>query len=168
MIIPTRRLLALALVGVIPVAISGSVQLAIFVDLMWIGAVVVAALIDGLLTPNPDRLTWSRTHDAKLSLGVANVINLSMRNESGRRVIFDMRDATPPLLVPAGNRRHSSCEPLDRWRHHYRVWPVHRGEYELGPLTVRYRGPLGLASRQRSWNRPDQATVYPNLLAVRS
>ncbi len=113
-------------------------------------------------------MTWHRTHDSKLSLGVSNLITLSMRNRSKREAVFQMRDATPPLLVPRGNRRDGRCGPGEDWSIQYRVWPLHRGEYRLGPVTARFRGPLGLAFRQRKWELAEDVKVYPNLLAVRS
>jgi uncharacterized protein (DUF58 family) len=167
-IVPSTRLLALALVGVLPVALSGSQSVAIYVAVLWGAACVMTAAVDALLTPRKTELQWTRTHDQKLSLGVDNVISLTLANMSQRNAVIRVRDVTPRLLIPNGNEAFGRCPPRGTWSFNYRLLPIHRGEYRIGPVAARLRGPLGLAWRQRIWPLGEGVKVYPNLLAVRS
>ena len=168
MIVPTPRLLALALFGIVPVALSGSQPLAIYVALLWAAMAISVTIVDALLTPSKRNLDWQRVHDAKLSLGVDNMISLTVTNTSRWNAILRVRDVTAPLLIPSGNRADGQCAPRGQWNFQYRVLPVHRGEYMLGPIAARCRGPLGLGWRERRWSLIERVKVYPNLLAVQS
>lgn len=162
------RLLLIALLGIAPIALAGSQPLAIYVGVFWFTAAAALTAADAFLTPRKNDLQWSRIHDSKLSLGVNNVISLTLSNRSRWNLIFRVRDVTPGLLIPTGNDAAGTCLPRGQWHFEYAVLPVHRGEYTLGPVAARFRGPLGLAWRQRTWALTEPVTVYPNLLAVRS
>lgn len=168
MFIPTPRLLGLTIIGIIPIAISESTALSIYIALVWAAVVAGVGVVDGLMTPNPSDLAWRRDHDSKLYLGAWNTIKLSLVNRSVRPARFRVRDATPALFRTEGNVVRGVCKPRDRDVVEYRVMPIHRGDYRFGPLTARLLGPLGLVWRQRAWPLAGDVKVYPNLLAIRS
>jgi uncharacterized protein (DUF58 family) len=167
-LIPTRRLLFLALCGLVPLVLTSSYGAAFLVGLAWLAAVVVIALIDGWFSLPSEALVWSRDHDQKLSLGAWNPVSLTLENRSRRALRLEVRDAVPSLLVPDGDHGGGECAPFGTWTLHYRVFPIHRGDYRFGAAGVRYLGPLGLAWWQRKLNLDDAVKVYPNLLAIRS
>lgn len=168
MIIPTGRLLLIALAGILPVAITGSTNVSIFVAIMWAVMVISLVVLDGLLTPPHHLLSWTRKHDDKLYLGVWNNVDVRLQNQSKQQAIFQVRDVTPSMFLAEGSRTEGRCAALGHVGFRYRILPLHRGAYQLGPLAARFRGPLGLAWRQHSWREPKPVSVYPNLLAVRS
>lgn len=156
------------MLGVVPVALTGSTNVSAYVAVVWAVAVVGAGLVDGLMTPRRDELTWDRQHEEKLYLGAWNPVSVTLTNRSHRPAHFRLRDVIPSRMIPDGNRREDFCGQAQSYRMEYRVLPLHRGDYLFGPLVARLRGPLGLAWRQRTWALPGPVTVYPNLLPIRS
>lgn len=167
MLEPTRRLLALALAGALPMAISGSYEAAIVVGLLWLVAVALLAAVDAWFTPPERNIIWSREHEGKLSLGVPNPIHLTCHNRSRRNLRIRVRDAVPSLLRAGDEAGAGVCPPLGEWRFTYPVVPVHRGDFDFGVAGAAYLGPLGLAWRRRRIRLTDSVKVYPNLKAVR-
>lgn len=167
MIVPTRRLLYLGLIGVAAVAFAGTRDLALEVAVLWLAALVLLALVDAWFLPGRSVLVWTRTHEPKLSLGAWNPVTLALVNTSGRRLQFQVRDAVPQLLIPDRDSGGGESTPGDTATVRYSIYPVHRGDYAFGPISARFRGPLGLAWRQQATYIEDGVKVYPNLLAVR-
>lgn len=167
MVIPTWRLLLLGLIGVPIAGISGSHSTALVVAVLWLASVAIVAVIDSWFAPGDGGPVWSRQHQPKLSLGAWNEVSLELHNHAARTVGFQVRDAVAPLLQARQQAGEGSCQAGATWRLTYRVFPIQRGEYVLGPLTVRYLGPLRLAWRQRTLHLDDQVSVYPNLSAIR-
>ena len=168
MIVPTPRLLVLALAGVIPVALTGSHTTALVLGSLWLIGATLLAYIDARFAAGAEDLRWSREHDEKLSLGVRNPIQLHAVSDLDRAVTLRVRDAVPALLAPRAEAGAGTCPPQSIWSMRYDVSPLHRGDYSIGPLAVRYLGPLGLAWRQRTIPMAGTVKVYPNLRAVRS
>lgn len=167
MLVPTRRLLSIALLGVAAVAFAGTRDLAAEVAILWLAGVVILAAADGWFIPRRDSLVWKRSHESKLSLGAWNPVTLSLDNRSGRRLQYQVRDAVPQLLIPEGEGGSGETESGRPAQLRYRLYPVHRGDYHFGPISARYRGPLGLVWKQQRTAVEDEVKVYPNLLAVR-
>lgn len=168
MVTPTPRLLAVALVGVPLAGLSGSYEASLTVGLGWLAVTILLAVADAQFSPAARDLQWSREHDPKLSLGAWNVVTLRVRNRSSRPVHLRARDVVPTWILPQGNTGEGMCPAGGAWELRYRVFPLHRGDYVLGPVAARCLGPLGLASRQRTVRLEDEVKVYPNLLALRS
>jgi uncharacterized protein (DUF58 family) len=166
-IVPTRRLLFLGLLGVAAVALTGTVSLASEVAALWLVALLILALADAWFVPGKAALVWTRHHEPKLSLGAWNQVTLSLANTSGRRLRYQVRDAVPQLLVPDADSASGETTSGTPSSVHYRVYPVHRGDYRFGAITARYLGPLGLVWRQQRTVGPAEVKIYPNLLAVR-
>jgi len=167
MVIPTWRLLLLGLIGVPIAGISGSHPTALLIAVLWLAGVALMAEIDSWFAPGAGGLTWSRQHQPKLSLGAWNEVSLDLHNHAGRTVTFQVRDSVPSLLQARQEAGDGSCRAGATWQLTYRVFPIQRGEYQFGPLTVRYLGPLRLAWRQRTLHFEDPVSVYPNVSAIR-
>ena len=165
--IPRPRLLALALVAVVPLG------LAAFADpLVWLAAALgvltlALAAMDLRATPAPASIAVERVTEPQLSIGVANRIELRVRNPYDRALRATLRDEAPAafdvdrrrleLLVPASGEATAT----------YTARPRHRGTFELGDVHLRLRGPLDLVERQGRVPAAAQARVYPDLHEVR-
>jgi len=165
--IPRPRLLALALVAVVPLG------LAAFADpLVWLAAALgvltlALAALDLRATPAPASIAVERVTEPQLSIGVANRIELRVRNPYDRALRATLRDEAPAafdvdrrrleLLVPASGEATAT----------YTARPRHRGTFELGDVHLRLRGPLDLVERQGRVPAAAQARVYPDLHEVR-
>ncbi len=168
MVVPTPRLLLIALCGLIPMILTGSYYGALIAGAAWWVGTLLVALGDIALLPARTDLIWEREHEPKLSLGVPNLVILRLRNRARRPMRFRVRDAIPPTFLADGGAGGGTCGAGDSWEMAYRVVPTHRGDFHFGPLAVRYLGPFGLAWRQYGDRLDGEVKVYPNLLAVRS
>jgi len=166
-IVPTPRLLLIALFGLIAMVLAGSYDRALIVGITWLIATAALAVADVALLPPLTRLAWTRDHEPKLSLGAWNPVTLRLDNRSAKPVRLRVRDAVPPELIPRGEAGRGTCPPAATWQLTYQVRPTHRGDYRFGPIAARYLGPLSLAWRQVSYPLDDEVKVYPDLLAVR-
>lgn len=168
MLVPTPRLLVLTLAGIIPMLGAGSHQRALIVAAVWFALIVTAALFDARLVLPAARLQWKREHDSKLSLGRWNPASLSVLNATRRRLVFEVRDAHPNHLLADGNWARGTCAPEETWTLQYRLLPVRRGAYHIGPVAARFLGPLGLVWVQGEHDIDSDVHVYPDLLAIQS
>ncbi|XXF76005.1 DUF58 domain-containing protein [Myxococcaceae bacterium GXIMD 01537] len=160
--IPTARLWALLALLAVPMMAAGFYPA--------LGGAVLALDALALLLAALDffearrvRLEVRRTLPTRLSVGVANRVEVLLTHRSGRAVDVRVRDDVPesfsadpeeaPLHLPAGSQT--------RWV--YRVTPSRRGRFGFGDVHVRVRGPLGLIAHERIIPAAASASVYPDL-----
>ena len=62
---------------------------------------------------------------------------------------------------------HGQAAPRQTWEEVYYLRPLRRGDYRFGDISLRWRGPLGLVTRQGCVPAANPVKVYPNLLDVR-
>jgi uncharacterized protein (DUF58 family) len=138
-------------------------------SLGWLCALFVLLLFaaDWRMAGDITRFDIERVHENKLSLGVPNPITLKVRNRSRRRVNFKVRDEAPEAFQIETRLMLGSVAPLETWSHVYHLQPLRRGDYSFGDITLRWRGPLGLADRQGVMPAAESVRVYPNLMDVR-
>lgn len=165
--VPAPRTLLIAILGVAPVVLMPTRDLALLVALSWLLGTTILMVIDARFAIGENDLEWTREHEAALSLGAWNPVRIRLWNRSGRSVRFYFRDAVPRLMVVKG-AEHSGligAGESREWR--LLVYPIHRGDFGLGPLTVRCLGPFGLAWREHRVLVHDPVRVYPNVIALR-
>lgn len=119
---------------------------------VWLWALAVALLVaaDLLLAPAPERLSFERPAVGTVLLGQPTETRLVACNISRRRVRGTLRDAWQPSAGATGNRHRLALGPGDRVELRTALLPVRRGDLRALGVTVRLRGPLGLAARQRT------------------
>ncbi|PZR97310.1 MAG: DUF58 domain-containing protein [Chloroflexi bacterium] len=157
-----------AIAGIAPIVITGPYNRGLWVAFIWLAGVVLAACIDGWFAWPSRKVTWTREHDPKLSLGVWNEVRLTLDNRSQRVLRFRARDAVPRLLIADAPTADASCREGSSWVLRYRVLPLHRGDYTFPSLAVRYLGPLGLVWFQQTVRVVTESKVYPDITAVRT
>ncbi len=134
------------------------------------GCVILLFLADGLLAARAlrgERLTVRRERPARLSLGVPNEVTLVFDHRGGRARAVRVRDEPPAEFAAEPAVLDAVLPPRGRLRLSYRLRPTSRGNFAFGGLTVRCRGPLGLAWADRRLPLGETVQVYPNLLEVR-
>ncbi len=152
----TGRVPLLLLLGVLPVAVRpamGTVG-------MWLVVVVVLVLTDWLLAPPPASLTVERRPVGAVRMGYPTATTLLVA-AGGRRVTGVLRDAWQPSAGASGNRHRLRLAPGDAVRLETPLRPTRRGDLRATGVTVRSRGPLGLAARQRTWEVPGAVRSLP-------
>ena len=143
--VPTPRLavLAAALSAVVlflPLGLPGSLVL---VD----GALLAVAAVDWWRAPRPEHLEVERDAPSALALGGEGEVRWRVRNPTRRRLVVGLADELAPSL---GARRRARLVVPGRGagRASTPLRPSRRGRFELGGVTLRVEGPMGLAARQ--------------------
>ena len=152
-----RQVPLLVLLGLLPVVLRPSFG----TMWLWLLAVALAVAVDVLLAPKPALLEVTRRPTAPVRLGEPTSSTLVVANPTGRRVTGLLRDAWQPTAGAHDNRFPLRLTPGDRVLLHTPLRPVRRGDLRAHGVTVRARGPLGLASRQRTVAVPGVVRSLP-------
>jgi uncharacterized protein (DUF58 family) len=161
--IPTPRLLVVALASAVPLALAEvvpGVELATPLLLVVLG---VAVLLDLRITPAPDRFAVRREIADRLSLGAENPVRVVIRNDGVRVARLRVRDELPSSFATSTLFLEGSAPPGGEARLAYVVTPPQRGDFQLGRVVLRYRSALGLFWRQQAYPCERAVKVYPNL-----
>ena len=142
----TGRVPLLLLLGVVAVLLRPEM------GTVWLWSLAVALLVgaDLLLAPAPARLLLDRTPTGTVRLGRPAETRLAATNASRRRLRGVVRDAWQPSAGASGNRHPLRLSPGDRAVLTTPLLPRRRGDLRSVGVTVRLRGPLGLAARQHT------------------
>ena len=151
------RVPLLVLLGLVPVVLRPSF------GTMWLWLLAVALVVgaDALLAPPPAGLEITRRPTAPVRMGEPASSTLVVANPTGRRFTGVLRDAWQPTAGARENRYPLRLTPGDRVLLHTSLRPVRRGDLLARGVTVRSRGPLGLASRQRTAQVPGVVRSVP-------
>jgi uncharacterized protein (DUF58 family) len=161
-VILTGRTGLIALLCVLPIALSPRPAASFAVLLVLLAAVVIA---DIGLAASPSRLLYTRLPNGSVRLGESTHLGLLIQNGGRRRFRGRVRDAWPPSaqaeppthavdIVAGQVQRVDTC-----------LRPIRRGDQQSAAVTARSIGPLGLAGRQKSRPVPGQVRVLPPFLS---
>ncbi|MDT5279481.1 MAG: hypothetical protein QOJ20_676, partial [Mycobacterium sp.] len=159
----TGRVGLIALICLLPIAISPWPAITFVVLLAALAAVVIA---DVALAASTRRLKCSRLGETAARLGQPVDAVLVVDNPNGqRRFRGQIRDAWAPS-ARAEPRTHSvNLTAGQQVRLVTRLQPVRRGDQRSALVTARSVGPLGLAGRQSSHRVPWQIRILPPFLS---
>lgn len=158
----TGRTGLVALIGVIPIAVSPWPATVFVVLLATILALVV---IDTTLAANTKALRIDRAGDTSARLGQPVDTVLDIRNQGKRRFRGMIRDGWPPSarsdprIQPVSIGAGQSATLVTH------LSPLRRGDLQSDVVTTRSIGPLGLAGRQRSHRVTGKIRILPPFLA---
>ncbi len=157
--VPSGRLaLAAAVLSAVVVALPVPAPLGLLIVL---GALVLAAAVDGLLAPRPATVGFDRDFPAVLPLNGEGRIAWTVTNPGRRALRVGFSDELAPSLR-AGTRRVRLTVPAHgRITAETTIQPSRRGRFEPAEVVVRVAGPLGLVARQRRRQLPGLLRVYP-------
>ncbi len=127
----------------------------------WLGLVVVLALLDVVLAPSPRQLEVTRDPVGACREGARTETSLRVRNAGSRTMRGRLRDAWQPSAGATDNRHRLRVRGGDQVRLVTALLPGRRGRLHADRVTVRSRGPLGLAGRQASSAVPGELRVAP-------
>lgn len=165
---PTLRAFALFTAG-----IPATLGLILFDASLWpaapffLGLATLLVGLDAILAPPPRRLTVEATVPPILYIGDSTdlIVSMSLADQrTGARVdvLCDVNDLLEiPQTVTASVRERESAQAAIVLR------PTRRGQAQVERLWLRWRGPLGLFSKQRVIELDASIPVLPNLQAVR-
>jgi uncharacterized protein (DUF58 family) len=157
--VPTRRLAAVAAVAsIVAVALPGGLLVPL---LLLNGVLVLAAGMDTALAADPRRLELSRELSPVIPLGGRGELTWTIRNPTRRTMRVAAADALAPSLRATTRRLAGRVPGGARLRRTTELRPARRGRFDLGEVTLRVEGPLGLGARQRRVVVPGTLRVHP-------
>ncbi|SDN07388.1 DUF58 domain-containing protein [Actinomyces ruminicola] len=135
--------------------------------LAWTALVAALVAVDVAAAPSPRGLRATRAVPRSVRLGETVTETLTLFNTTSRNMSVLVRDAWTPsagasqerrsLVIPAGRQRRARTA----------LTPTRRGDRMADLITVRVRGPLGLAGRQASLDAPARLRVLPRFASRR-
>ena len=158
--VPTRRtaLVALALALVVVVLpVDGVLWVLLVADL----ALLAFVLVDVALAVDPQRLELERDLPAVVPLWARAALTWRIRNPTDHTVHVALADELAPSLRASTRRLRGVLPAGATLRSAATLQPSRRGRFELGGLTVRVQGPLGIGARQRRVVHPDVLRIHP-------
>jgi len=161
-VIVTGRAALLALLCVLPVALSPWPAM-----LFWVALLLVLMLVtvDVVLAASTRALRFGRDGDTTARLGQSADTVLTVTNRSRRPFKGQIRDAWAPS-ARAKPRAHDVNIPAGQQESLVtRLRPARRGDQHAAVVTARSIGPLGIAGRQRSQRVPWQVRILPPFLS---
>jgi uncharacterized protein (DUF58 family) len=161
-VIPSTRLWALLALLALPMMAAGFYPglggLVLALDVLVVGL----AAVDFLLARRV-RLEVRRHLPSKLSVGVANRVEVQLIHRSSQAVEVRVRDDVPEAFTATPEEAPLSLPAQSQTRWVYRVTPTKRGKFSFGDVHVRVRGPLGLVFHERTFKAAEPASVFPDL-----
>lgn len=127
----------------------------------WMLALAAAVAADVAAAPSPQSLEVRRHVPGPVRLGEPLTVTLTLVSGSRRTMRVHVRDAWPPSAGARQDHARLSLPPGARRQVRTTLVPVRRGRRDADLVTVRCRGPLGLAGRQASLPAPAHVMVLP-------
>lgn len=159
----TGRAVLLSALG-LPVAVLFPVPGTV---LLWALLVVVLCALDVVLAASPRQVAVHRVVPASVRLTEPSRSTVTVSNLGARRLRAVVRDAWPPSAGAQDDRHDVDLPPGEGRRVVTALLPTRRGDLHADRVTVRSRGPLGLAARQASIPVPGRLRVLPEFASRR-
>lgn len=153
----TGRAALLTGLGIIAVFVHPAVSTVLW----WLLVVALLVGIDLSLAPSTNFLVAQRDPIRPVRLGETAASNLTLRNTGTRAMLGTVRDAWQPSAGARDVRDSIRLRPGEQRRLVVELTPTRRGDRRADRLTVRTKGPLGLAMRQRSVEVPGVVRALP-------
>ncbi len=122
---------------------------------------LIAICVDLALAGNIRALRFHRSGDTSVRLGEPAKVSLIVENLGSRAVKGRLRDAWPPSAQASTSLSAIDLPAGERRRIELTLHPTRRGVRVAAGVTVRSRGPLGLAARQLTRPAPWTVRVLP-------
>lgn len=161
----TARAAAGLALGLLPAALSVLSSDWLLLALAFDAAVCVLCGIDIWKAPTAERIIASRRLPPILSCGVSQRVGITLELPPGTKgnLRGEWEDSVTAGPLTEGRRQPFSLNEQAVVHAEWALTPRRRGDVQVGPLTVRTWGPLGLAGRQFRVGSTEQAKVYPDL-----
>src|SRR5262249_169107 len=135
--------------------------------LAWDLALLIAWLADLRLLGSPSQLAVERSFTRALALQESTHLRLTITNHGRSSLEVEATDDLPPELasappqlkffIPAGQERSTL----------YNVTPKERGDYQLGPVYLRWQSAIAVAEGWAKIGVQQKVRVYPSLLSAK-
>lgn len=157
------RAAAFAAAGLLPVILVPRLG----VVAAWLGVLVLLCAADLVLAAPASRVRVTRSVPAAVRLTEDTTSDVTVVNETGRRLRGVVRDAWQPSAGAVDNRHRVDVAPGEARRLRTRLHPRRRGDLHADRVSLRCFGPLGIAARQASLPAPATLRVLPEFRSRR-
>ncbi len=175
--IPTERLVALAVLGLVPAIAAGAWALLAQdaqASLPAVSALIALDVAIGLVAA-ADALTRRRLAvevarhcPPVLSIGRANLAQITVTSRIAEQLTVQIRDDAAHDVAVEGLADAALVPANGQTVLRYALKPACRGERQLGTIWLRWPTRMGLWQHQRGWAVEQRVRVYPDLLALRT
>lgn len=166
MLIPSRKFLLLAALGLVPAVLVPLGPGFFAAALLYFAGCCALLAGNYLLGARPEEVGISRHVAPRLSLGEREAVELRVRNDGRRTLRLEVRDTPPPGWVTEGLAAAVTVGPHQEVSVTYYVTPNARGRFQFGDLYARVEHAPGLAVRQVRVPAPEEVRIYPDLREV--
>jgi uncharacterized protein (DUF58 family) len=164
--LPTKRFLLLTSLGMVPAVLSIWMPGLFLVALLYFVGCCALLAGNALFGVRKDAVQVTRLLPPRLSLGVAEPVQLLIRNYGHYTLSIQVLDAPPGGWEVDGLLVSVTLRPGQETTLSYEVTPPARGRFHWGDLHVRVEQYPGFAVRQWSVKAPGEARVYPDMREV--
>ncbi|MFN2400208.1 MAG: DUF58 domain-containing protein [Gemmatimonadaceae bacterium] len=174
--LPTRRL-AIVVAMSAPVWLLSGTRTGVFIASVIGVTLALATIGDAILAPAASDISVRRSLSPSVGMGDSATGQYELRTRwLSQRVFARWPSRIRLALHHAMPRGVSSSETLGTWMEvsargsvslPFTVTGRERGRFELGPVAVQVRGPLGLVQRVIRVDTDDHITVVPSMSGVR-
>jgi uncharacterized protein (DUF58 family) len=161
-VIPTPRLWALLALLAVPMMAAGFFP-GLGGAVLALDALVLLLAAFDFAEARRVRLDVTRSLPPRMSVGVANKVELLLTLRSGRAVDVRVRDDVPEAFAASPEEAPLRLGARSQTRWVYRVTPSKRGRFGFGDVHLRVFGPLGLVAHERAIPAAQSASVFPDL-----
>ena len=166
--IPTRRLAWLGAIATLVALVAAYAKGALFPMLAIDGVILLAVLVDVLISLGKKRVIVERQAPDIFSVGRENPVTIELRNTSGRTLRGHVVDDPVERTMSSGLPAKITLPPHGAVAVRYEITPTERGARSFGAITIRYTSLLGLVARQEKTELTERVDVYPDVHAARS
>ncbi|MCC5827915.1 MAG: DUF58 domain-containing protein [Phycisphaeraceae bacterium] len=166
MALPTPRLILLFVIPAVIAVLAGP-NLGFAVVMGCSGLLLALAVCDAFLAPNRRSLVLKPVQREQLSLNEWNAWEIEVINQADRDLTILIRVDLPLHLKAREDPLAIMIKPHSRATARIDLMPMRRGLMELGNLTVRVSGPLGLVTRQITYRHRAEIRIYPSIESLR-
>ncbi|MBV7256445.1 DUF58 domain-containing protein [Pacificimonas sp. WHA3] len=158
MIYPTPLAILLAALGIPAALMTAAISPAFWwVGMAWAGAVLIGGLVDALMLRDWPKLELAAP--ALVPVGEPFPVSVTATFASARKRTLEWALGAGPRIELAGDARRTSDTGTAAWT----ARASRRGPAIIGPAWARWRGPLGLAWRQRRLEHKERVGVTQNI-----
>lgn len=164
--LPSRKLLFLAVLGLVPAGLSTWWPPLFPAALAYLCACLGLMAASYRFGARPEQLSVRRVVAPRLSLGVRQPVQLRLRNRSRTSLRVAVLDTPPAGWEWDGLPVEVRLRPGEERTALYHVTPTARGRVALGDLHLRYEHAPGLVVRQVALPAREEVRVYPDLREI--
>ncbi len=165
-VVPTRKLLFLAALGLAPAILAAYAPGLFLVALFWLVGCVGLMVGSYQWGARPEQVEVVRRVAPRLNLGEREPVELVVRNFSRYPLQMELTDTPPTSWEIEGLPFSLRLKPGEERVVTYHVTPSARGRYAFGGAYVRMEHAPGVVARQFEAPLGEEVRVYPDLREV--